>query len=68
MRKKRESVYCSCGAQWHGIYIDSEYIPSHQVQHKLITREQFVALGFRDKAPKPRFVGNHAGWPVESEA
>ena len=49
------SVYCKCGAQWHGPYVDGNLqIGQHERTHGLVSREEFVRLGFTDTGPRPR--------------
>lgn len=44
------SAFCRCGAQWHGRYVHSPYRQRHHTQCGApISREQFMALGFRVK-------------------
>lgn len=43
------SLYCSCGAQWHGDLVRSDAAVRHRwLKHPELTHEQFVASG---KAP-----------------
>lgn len=42
-----DSVYCRCGAQWHGRYVDSPYMPWHRQRHGApIGEGEFRAMGF----------------------
>jgi hypothetical protein len=49
------SIFCRCGAQWHSPYIDGNLqIAQHESQHGLVSREEFVRLGFTNTGPRPR--------------
>jgi hypothetical protein len=58
-----ESLFCSCGAQWHGVYTMSEIIKHHQGDaHLKISHDEFTQMGFAcrktarhkcDKGAKP---------------
>lgn len=41
-----QSVYCRCGAQWHGRYTQSGYIARHALKCGApVTRTEFAELG-----------------------
>jgi len=46
------SVYCSCGAQWHGVFTDNNpIIPIHEQRDGLISEDQFRRAGHTIKKP-----------------
>jgi hypothetical protein len=46
------SIYCRCGAQWHGRYVASPYIEGHrQTCGPPIAIHTFRRLGFRPVVP-----------------
>ena len=48
----RRSVFCCCGAQWHGRYaVDNSYINRHAIDHGLISRDEFLALNHALRQP-----------------
>lgn len=50
----RVSVFCRCGAQWHGRFaVDSSSIREHQQRcGDPVTREQFKRMGYRFVFPQ----------------
>ena len=47
---QEHSVYCRCGAQWHGRYVHSDRVPIHaQRCGPAISSDEFQALGYDKK-------------------